>query len=236
MKKYLKSKIKNILNFYGWKLSKIHKNKSYTNQKPNIELLKAMHAAKGIFHMGAHRGSEAAVYDWLNKKTLWIEANPKIYADLKINISSFINQSAFSILLYEFDNKELSFNISNNDAASSSIYSFGSESQNGNLKMVNSIKLISKKVDTFFLEESIKAEEYDFWVMDIQGAELSALKGAKNSLEKCNFIYVEISKNEYYKGAAQWNELKNFLKEFNFENLWEPASSHTDVLFKKRVT
>ena len=129
MKNYLKKKIKEILTSNGWKLSKIYKNKTYTNQKPNIELLKAINSSNGILHMGAHRGSEAAVYDWFNKKTIWIEANPKIYTDLKINVSTYVNQSAFNILLYEEDDKKIKFNISNNDGASSSIYSFGSESE-----------------------------------------------------------------------------------------------------------
>ena len=99
--------------------------------------------------------------------------------------------------------------------------------------MINSVNLISKKIDTFFLEQSFKVEEYDFWVMDIQGAELSALKGAKKSLEKCNFVYVEVSVGDYYKNAPQWEEIKSFLKKFNFKNVWEPANSHTDILFKK---
>ena len=233
MKNYLKKKIKEILTSNGWKLSKIYKNKTYTNQKPNIELLKAINSSNGILHMGAHRGSEAAVYDWFNKKTIWIEANPKIYTDLKINVSTYVNQSAFNILLYEEDDKKIKFNISNNDGASSSIYSFGSESEKDHLEMINSVNLISKKIDTFFLEQLFNVEDYDFWVMDIQGAELSALKVAKKSLETCNFIYVEISVGDYYRNASQWMEIKSFLKKFNFENLWEPASSHTDILFKK---
>ena len=157
------------------------------------------------------------------------------YTDLKINVSTYINQIAFNILLYEEDDKKIKFNISNNDGASSSIYSFGSESEKDHLEMINSVNLISKKIDTFFLEQLFKVEDYDFWVMDIQGAELSALKGAKKSLEKCNFIYVEISTGDYYRNASQWVEIKSFLKKFNFENLWEPASSHTDVLFKKII-
>ena len=235
MKNLIKKSIKKILSLYGWKLSKNYKNKSYTNQKPNLKLLEALHAAKGIFHLGAHRGTEAAVYNWLHKRALWIEANPEIFVDLKENVSKYINQKAFNILLFDSDNKVVKFNISNNDGASSSIYEFGDESKKQNLRMVESINLKSQKIDTFFEENKINCEDYDFWVIDLQGSELPVLKGAQHSLKKCNYIYVEISKGEYYKDATQWHELNSFLKKFNFQNLWEPENSHTDVLFKKSV-
>ncbi len=233
MKRLIKNYVKKIINTFGWKLTKIYKNKSYTNQKPNLELLKALSESKGILHMGAHRGLEAGVYDWLHKKTVWIEANPRIFTDLENHISTYINQKAFNFLLYEHDNEEISFNISNNDGASSSIYEFGDKSFKDNLRMINTIKLKTKKIDSFFVQESLKPKDYDFWIMDIQGAELPVLKGAKKSLQNCKFIYVEVSDGNYYEKGTQWIDLKNFLKIHNFENLWEPYSEHSDVLFKK---
>tara|TARA_B100001063_G_scaffold72504_1_gene66769 strand:+ start:1720 stop:2424 length:705 start_codon:yes stop_codon:yes gene_type:complete len=234
MKRLIRNYIKRIINSFGWKLTKIYKNKSYTNQKPNIKLLKALDESNGILHMGGHRGMEAAVYDWLHKKTIWIEANPKIFYDLENNISIYVNQKAYNILLYETDNEEISFNISNNDGASSSIYEFGDKSFNDNLKMINSIKLKTKKIDSFFFQESLKPRDYDFWVMDIQGAELPVLKGAKKSLQDCKFIFVEVSDGDFYKKGTQWVELKNFLKTQEFENMWEPLSEHSDILFRKK--
>lgn len=233
MIRFIKNVLKKFLNYFGWKLTKNYRKKSYTNQKPNLELLEALHASKGIIHMGGHRGEEAAVYDWLHKKTLWFEANPKIFIDLKNHVMTFINQKAYNILLYQLDDKEFSFNISSNDGASSSIYSFGEESLKENLKMIDTIKLSSKKIDTFFSQENLEADDYDFWVMDIQGSELPVLKGAEESLKSCNFIYVEVSKGNFYEEGTQWNEIKTFLMERGFKNLWEPFNNHTDVLFKK---
>ena len=155
---FFKKNIKKIINYYGWKLTKNYKNNSYTNSKPNLKLLEAISASKGILHMGAHRGTEAAVYDWFHKKTIWIEANPKIFIDLQNNVTSYVSQRAFNILLYEVDDKEFLFNISNNDGASSSIYDFGTESLKDNLKMIETIKLKSKKIDTFFLQNSIDSK------------------------------------------------------------------------------
>ena len=52
MKRLIRNYIKRIINSFGWKLTKIYKNKSYTNQKPNIKLLKALDESSGIVHMG----------------------------------------------------------------------------------------------------------------------------------------------------------------------------------------
>jgi FkbM family methyltransferase len=231
MIKILKIIIKKILNYFGWSLSKRYVNKSYTNQKPNFNLLEALYLSKGVLHMGAHRGGEAPVYDWLHKKTLWIEANPKIFLDLENYVTTFINQTAYNILLYQEDNIEKTFKISNNDAASSSIYEFGNSNFDNNVNMVDRITLKTMKLDTFFKKEKITATEFDFWVLDLQGAELPTLKGAIKSLKYCKYIYVEISKNDYYKNGTKWSELKQFLIKNNFQNLWEPESDHTDILF-----
>lgn len=231
MKKIFKIIIKKILIFFGWSLKKRYINKSYTNQKPNLKLLEALYLSKGILHMGAHRGTEAPVYDWFHKKVLWIEANPKIFLDLNDYVTTFINQKAYNILLYEEDDIKKIFKISNNDAASSSIYELGNSSFKNDISMVDRIILKTTKIDTFFKKENVSADEFNFWVLDLQGAELPALKGATVSLAHCKYIYVEISKNDYYQNGTKWNELKHFLVNNNFENLWEPESEHTDILF-----
>ena len=99
--------------------------------------------------------------------------------------------------------------------------------------MVSKIKLRSCKLDTIVKNEPIEILDYDFWVIDLQGAELLALKGAMESLRKCKSILVEVSKNEYYKNAVNWEELKKFLNQNDFIQQWEPIEAHSDVLFIK---
>ena len=230
---FLKKIVKNTLSKTSWRLKKIYKNKEYVSEKPNLDLLNSLYNSRGIIHMGAHRGKEAAIYDWLQKKTIWIEANPYIIPDLKDHICQFPYQKVILALLTDKDDTEIEFKISNNDSASSSIFEFGKKSIEQDLKMVSRIKLKSQKLDTIFNRESIEISEYDFWIMDLQGAELLALKGATNSLEKCRAILVEISKSDYYLKATKWDELKSFLNSNKFYQKWEPKESHTDVLFVK---
>ena len=76
--------------------------------------------------------------------------------------------------------------------------------------MISKLKLNSKKFDTLVEEILLDISDYNFWILDLQGAELLALKGAKQSLKKCKSILIEISKEEYYINGAKWKELKYF--------------------------
>ena len=231
----MKKIIKKLLRKTEWRINKIYRNKSYTNSRPKLELLNAMHNCKGIIHMGAHRGGEAAVYDWFNKQTIWIEANPKIIDDLKDHTSQYINQKVIQALLSDEDNKLENFNISSNDGASSSIFSFGSYKKiHEKIKMTDVMKLKTNTLDTIIKKEQINVDKYNFWVVDLQGAELLALKGANEMIKSCKFMYIEISKENIYKNGANWNELNEFLKKRNFIPVWEPEGIHTDVLYIKR--
>tara|TARA_B100000941_G_scaffold201625_1_gene146740 strand:- start:10095 stop:10796 length:702 start_codon:yes stop_codon:yes gene_type:complete len=230
--KSLKNKIKNLLFYYGWIIKKIYKNKSYTNLPPNEDILTQLYKSNGVIHMGAHRGTEAAVYDWLNKKTIWIEADPDIFIDLKINVSQFINQIAFNNVLYNEDNILVDFFVSNNDGASSSIFQFKKKFEK--IKMIGKKKLRTISLDTLLKKNSINVKEYNFWVIDLQGAEYLVLKGAKNALKLCDSILIEISKEEYYLNGAKWEEIKKFLNENMFFHKIEPNETHQDVLFIRK--
>lgn len=230
---FFKNLIKKILSKTSWRFKKLYKNKNYVHQKPNIDVIKTLYNSTGVLHLGAHRGGEAQIYDWFQKKTIWIEANPKIIPDLKDNVYQFPFQKVIQALLSDKDGDYIDFYISSNDSASSSIFEFGKKSIEQNLKMVSKIKLRSCKLDTIVKNEPIEILDYDFWVIDLQGAELLALKGAMESLRKCKSILVEVSKNEYYKNAVNWEELKKFLNQNDFIQQWEPIEAHSDVLFIK---
>ena len=230
---FFKNLIKKILSKTSWRFKKLYKNKNYVHQKPNIDVIKTLYNSTGVLHMGAHRGGEAQIYDWFQKKTIWIEANPKIIPDLKDNVYQFPFQKVIQALLSDKDGDYIDFYISSNDSASSSIFEFGKKSIEQNLKMVSKIKLRSCKLDTIVKNEPIEILDYDCWVIDLQGAELLALKGAMESLRKCKSILVEVSKNEYYKNAVNWEELKKFLNQNDFIQQWEPIEAHSDVLFIK---
>ena len=236
----IKKQIKNLLLKNGWQLKKIIKSKSYTNEPPSLEELNILYNCKGIFHLGAHRGGEAEIYDWFQKKVIWIEANPIIFEDLNVKIMQFVNQSAYNYLITDKNEINVKFNLSNNDQASSSVFDFGDLSsgkksfwKEKKLHMTESINLSSISVDSFVEKEKINIKDFNHWVIDLQGAELLALKGGNKSLDECNSILIEVSTGEVYKNGAKWNDIKNYLNRKNFKECWLPKKVHSSVLFIK---
>jgi FkbM family methyltransferase len=240
IKKFLKEKLKIFLFKLNFKLEKIYVQNNYNLETPDLSLLKSMSNSKGILHIGSHRGSEAAVYEWFGKKVIWIEANPKIFIDLKINIKQFKFQKAICALLTNKDNERKNFYISNNDGASSSIYEFGNLSsgayslwKNKNLKMIDEINLKTKMLDTVIEENNVDIKNYDHWIIDVQGAELLVLEGSKKNIKFCNSIYIEVSKGDVYKNGSQWEDIKKLLNEFGLKQIKEIQSEHENVLFTR---
>ena len=71
-------------------------------------------------------------------------------------------------------------------------------------------------------------------MIDLQGSELLALKGAEESIKFCKSISIEISKKEYYTGGAMWEEIKDYLEKRNFQVCDNPKADHAEVLFIKK--
>ena len=68
------------------------------------------------------------------------------------------------------------------------------------------------KLDTIIKNNGINIQEYDHWIIDLQGAELLALKGAEDSIQYCNSMIVEVSKVDIYEGGVLWSELCQWLE------------------------
>jgi FkbM family methyltransferase len=236
----MKTIIKKILQKLGWKLIKLRKPPEPNPYgKLDEDILKSINNSTGIVHLGAHRGLEAEVYNWFGKKVIWVEALPKLYSELSDNLYFYKNQKAFQALLTDKDDIDTNFFVSNYDSACSSIYEFTENIKSSeiwsdrNHQMIDTLNLKSKKLDTLFDKENIDPKEYNHWILDLQGAELLALKGAEKSLESCKSIYIEVSKKKFYTEGVLWDELKEWLISKNFYPTRNPMVDEEDILFIK---
>lgn len=69
-------------------------------------------------------------------------------------------------------------------------------------------------LNDFFVEKELG--KIDFIHMDVQGAELKVLKGAKDYLKKVKAIWLEVSNIELYKGQPLTSDIEKFMKSNNF--------------------
>ena len=233
--------IKKSLQFFGYSLIKINRKlpNSFVNEPPSFQEIQCIIKSSGILHLGAHRGKEAEIYQWFNKKVLWIEANPNIFSDLNNHIKYYFKQVAINALLGD-ENKKKNFFVSNRDASCSSIFDLSDEVKNKklwkneNIIMKKKIKLAMKKLDTLIAEKEIDIKDYNHWILDLQGSEIQVLKGSIDSLKYCKSMMIEISKKNFYEnGSSQWEDLNKFLNMQGFKANIEPSSDHCDVLFEK---
>jgi len=237
----MKKIIKKLLKFYGWKLIKLRKPPEPTPYgKLDSDLLNSLNNSKGVLHLGAHRGVEAEVYNWFGKNVIWVEALPKLFEELKDNLYFYKNQKAFQGVISDVDEMNIDFNVSNFDAACSSMFTFtenikkSEKWSNRDHKMIKTIKLKSIKLDTLFEKNNIDPVNYNHWVLDLQGAELLALKGGEKSLNSCKSLYIEVSIKKFYKNAVEWKELRHWLSERNFFPTKNPDNDEEDILFIKK--
>lgn len=171
-------------------------------QKYNVNI-------KGILHVGAHECEEIADYERYvpRNKILWVEAMPD-----KVELSKNRYQNLLIENAVVSDVEEtVKFNVSNN-GQSSSILEFGLHSTfHPQVHYVTSFEAQTQLLKNIIYKYNI---EYNFLNFDIQGAELKALKGMEEYLNKVDYIYTEVNSDYVYKGCAIVGEIDEYLKQF----------------------
>lgn len=169
---------------------------------------------EGVLHIGASEGQEANAYHNLKvKRVVWIEALDSVYIKLVKNIRKYPGQETILACVSDVHGEEVDFHVTNNGAQSSSMLELGTHSQvHPEIKVDYTIQRVTSRIDQMDYDWS----GLDFLNIDIQGAELMALKGMGKMLDQFNFAYLEINEKELYRGCVLFPELNNFMKSKGF--------------------
>ena len=155
------------------------------------------------------------------KRGLFIEAIPNVFEKLKCNLNACNEKHNTNFIalnkLVSDDEKEYTFNILRRDGQSSSIFEPGKQFFRSVPRRPRArLTLVSEKISTILEEQGWSELKFDV-VLDVQGAELKALKGFGNYLSNVRKIETEVTKDrETYKGGVLFAELHDFLTQNNF--------------------
>lgn len=172
---------------------------------------------KGVLHLGAHQAEEASAYKQAGaSKVIWIEGNPELMPVLETELKKYSNQFVYNVLVSDTDGQTVNFNVTNN-FQSSSILDLGSHKEHHpEITVHHTLSLKTQRLDSFFKKNNIDLSECNFLNIDLQGAELLAMKGLGNYLDNIKYIYTEINTGSVYKGCPTLFEMDSFLHQKGF--------------------
>lgn len=195
---------------------------------------------KGILHVGAWDGIEMEDYTKEGiEHVIFIEAQADIFPTLRGRIAGYPKAKAFQYCVSD-KMEEVKFNVTNN-GQSSSILELGTHKDvHPEVTVSKTITMKAVTLAQIFNWEKLDIANYDFVNMDIQGAELKAIRGMGNMIDKINAFYLEVNEKELYVGCALIGEIDEYLERFGFyraETKWASNGSlgWGDALYLRKM-
>ena len=192
----------------------------------------------GVLHLGACSPcNQLKIYEESNLSPIvLVEGNPDLIEDF----STFHPQLKEGCVLIEAvisdkDKEPVEFHIIySKDKSNRGVSSILNRKKDKNFLKERSVKTLTKTVDTLLTENNIDFSSIDLLVMDIQGAELNALRGSLNLLPHLKAICTEVSWQETYVGQPDVEQIDDFLNSHGFhrsETMKVPSGKWGEALY-----
>jgi FkbM family methyltransferase len=171
----------------------------------------------GVLHLGAHEGEEAAIYSRCGlDRVVWIEGNPELIPALRASLEPR-GHVVLEGLLSERTGESREFFVTNN-GMSSSLLPLGTHlTSHPDVQVTHTLSLVTTTVDDLAASHDLSG--LDFLNVDLQGAELLALRGSDATLKQVDYVYTEVNRDQVYEGAAQIEDLDRFLAAHGFARI-----------------
>ncbi len=195
---------------------------------------------KGLIHIGAHQAEELPVYKALRlPHVLWVEANPKLAKPLDERIKKHA-ASRLAIFAASDTNGTAELNTPLLQPNVASLLPLKEMIRiNPDSKQQEKVTVQTKRLDDVLASVG-QEDTYNVMVLDIQGAELQALKGAVKTLAHVDAIVTEVNYGALYEGAGLIQMLDAFLSQHGFtrvDTMTTFSNLEGDALYlKKRFT
>jgi len=170
---------------------------------------------KGCIHIGAHEGQEYPLYKHFGiDNLLFYEALPENFNKLQENTKNDPDIDIRNIALGNHKGTVEMF-LEERGLSSSVLEPAHHLKQYPQITFDKKRTVNITKLD----DEDFDISKYNFINMDVQGYELSVLKGAEKTLENIDLIISEINREEMYKNCAKVEDIDNYLSSYNFQRI-----------------
>ncbi len=169
-----------------------------------------------ILHLGAHKCEERFEYrkhGWGDSNVIWVEGNPEVCEEVKqANPSLNIHHGLISDI-----NGDIAELIVTNNIQSSSILPLGEckslqpwifETRRMSIPTITGTSLLNSL--------HIPSDHIMFCRINIQGAELLALKGMKEYASCIKYIYIRVYSKHLYEGCPLIHEIDSYINTLGF--------------------
>ncbi len=174
---------------------------------------------RGIIHVGAHEGAELPWYQSCGfQKILFIEANPAVFEKLRKNAGGAAGVTVVNRAVTDKAGP-VRLHVTNFDESSSILPVETHLQHYPDIEEVQSVTVEGSTLDALLEENGVDPAEFNFLAMDIQGAELLALRGAPGTLAHIQVIITEVNFEELYRGCAQIDDIDLLLESHGFERV-----------------
>jgi FkbM family methyltransferase len=206
------------------------------NFSPQHQALIKLHPFSSVLHIGANIGQELSLYNYMGiKKVIWIEPDKQAFINLKKRAKFYrkINNQFINELITQFSNEKVTY-YEFSQSGANSIYE-PTEKFLKSKKNRYVTKIIS--ISSLNIEDALEKYNVTFdgnnnlLVIDVQGGELSVLKGfSVSTLMKFRVIMCELSTGIYENNIPP-KVIKSFLVKLGYREFLTPIRTSDDGIF-----
>ena len=181
----------------------------YLVQKYNLHIT-------GVLHVGAHQCEEQIFYDAVGipvQNVWWIDGNEFLVKEMQEKRPDL---NIIHALITDQDNTIVPFYLANNGQSSSVYRMHLHKLMAPHVQEIGVTQCKTTRLDTLMKNQIPNSKCLNFLNMDLQGAELLALRSLGSYITQFDYIYLEVNLVELYKGCPLKDELCKYLQNYNF--------------------
>ncbi len=176
-----------------------------------------------VVHVGAHAGEEVDAYRGHGaRRILLVEANPASCDALAeaFGADTDVEVIHAAVTDHEGTDQLLLHTNARGETESASLLPMKRLSEIvSTLRTERAVEVPATTLDRLLEEASVDLSEIGLLVLDVQGAELSALRGAPRTLNGVSAVLTEVALTELYEGAAGESEVARLLVDAGFSEV-----------------